>query len=129
MPKGMKVRKGDEIWITESIFKSMALFCIGKKSVTSLSCGTFPKLFFEENRGKSLKWVIAMDNDKAGQDAALKHKRFLEDADENVLIAFPRSGEDWDDALKFRRLDEDYLRDSLYRVHGEGIRLFPLLPT
>lgn len=115
MPKGMKVRKGDEIWITESIFKSMALFCIGKKSVTSLSCGTFPKLFFEENRGKSLKWVIAMDNDKAGQDAALKHKRFLEDADENVLIAFPRSGEDWDDALKFRRLDEDYLRDSFYR--------------
>jgi len=115
VPPGMKFDKGDEIWITEGIFKSMALLHIGVKAISGLSASNFPRLIIQANKGKKITWVIAEDADQAGHDAARKFRNELKEMGELYRIAIPENGEDWDDVFRDGRLTPEYIRDSYWR--------------
>lgn len=116
VPPGMSFDHGDEIWITEGIFKSMAFLHIGKKSISGLSASNLPREIIAANRGKKITWIIAQDADNAGQNAAIKFKQEIEKMRENVRVAFPaHADEDWDDVYRAGYLNDNYLQDSFYR--------------
>jgi len=115
IPPGMEFKKGDEIWITEGIFKSMALLSIGVKSISALSCSNFPRQIIREHADKKITWVIAEDSDAAGREAAAKYRDELLKMKQSCRVAFPAPGEDWDDAFRAGRLSQDYLSDSYWR--------------
>ena len=68
-----------EIWITEGIFDTIALWLSGITSFSALSCNNYPSIFLNQilakcaETGKPLpKLVWAFDNDQAGHDGILK---------------------------------------------------------
>ena len=115
VPPGMTIDKNDEIWITEGIFKSMALLHIGVKSISGLSASNLPRQIIEANKGKKITWVIAEDSDNAGREAADKFRKEVEALGEAVRVAFPQPGEDWDDVFRDGRLTQDYIDTSYWR--------------
>ncbi len=115
VPPGMAFNDGDEIWITEGIFKSMAFAHIGVKSISGLSASNLPIDIIKDNAGKHIKWVLAEDNDDAGRDASEKFRKRIEAIGETVSIALPAIGEDWDDVFRDGRLNKEYLQDSFWR--------------
>ncbi|MEI8244381.1 MAG: toprim domain-containing protein [Lentisphaerota bacterium] len=116
VPPGMTFDEGDEVWITEGIFKSMAFLHIGKKSISGLSASNLPRDIIKANKDKKIVWVVAEDADEAGQNAAAKFRKEIEDLGEICRVAFPaNAGEDWDDAFRDGRLTTEYLRDSFFR--------------
>ncbi len=115
VPPGMEFNEGDEIWITEGIFKSMAFAHIGIKSISGLSASNLPIDIIKTHAGKHIKWVLAEDNDDAGRNASDKFRKQIEALGEAVSIALPEIGEDWDDAFRDGRLNKEYLQDSFWR--------------
>lgn len=125
VPPSQAINNGDSVWITEAIFKSCALAQLGKKTVTGLSSNNLPINFIKRYAGRNITWVIALDNDHAGHRHSPHYKQILKDMGEKVLVAFPSKGEDWDEAYRKRRnnedghiiehLTEDYFKDSLWR--------------
>ncbi|BES69745.1 toprim domain-containing protein [Marinobacter nanhaiticus D15-8W] len=119
-PRGLQVEKGDWVWITEGIFKSIALMhCEHNgqrvKSVSPLSTNNLPRELIEANRDRDVTWVLALDNDPAGIKFARKYREELRAMGEHVLIALPDGKADWDDELRNGRLDEKYLNESIWR--------------
>lgn len=115
VPPGMEFKEGDEIWITEGIFKSMAFLHIGRKAISGLSASNLPRRIIKANAGKGITWIIAEDADDAGQNAARKFAKEIREMKEECRIAFPQSGEDWDDAFRDGRLNDAYLQESFWR--------------
>ena len=116
IPPGMTFDKGDEVWITEGIFKSMALLHIGKKAISGLSANNLPRQVIEANKNKKIVWIIAEDADAAGQASARKFRKEIADMGEEVRVAFPAAGgEDWDDVFRDGRLSETYIQESYFR--------------
>ena len=112
----LKVEKNDAIWITEAIFKSLALMHVGCKSIACLSAGNRPRDFFNAHKGKGIHWIIALDNDTAGIKYAEKHAEYLDSLKEKYYFAFTRTSfADWDDEFRKGLLDEKYLNDSIGR--------------
>lgn len=73
-------KEGEEVWITEAIIDSLSLIENGIQSVAILSCNNYPDKALHAYKGKTIKWVLALDNDKAGRSATLKHiKRMREE--------------------------------------------------
>ncbi|WP_419630195.1 toprim domain-containing protein, partial [Thiolapillus sp.] len=124
-PPGQIINQGDEVWITEGIFKSCALSLLGKKTISGLSANNLPIKLIELHDGHDITWVIALDNDNAGRTSSLDYKKKLRHLGKKVLVALPNSSEDWDDAYRRRRkniegqwieyLSDDYLQQSLWR--------------
>ncbi|MGE4301975.1 MAG: toprim domain-containing protein [Victivallaceae bacterium] len=114
-PDGLTVEEGDTIWIVEGIFKALAFLHIGIKAVSPLSCSNFPRKLIAENKGRNVTWVIAEDADKAGTEAAAKYAAELAKLGEKYRVAFPESGEDWDDAFRDGKLTERYMQDAFWR--------------
>lgn len=126
VPPGMKFEKNDEIWITEGIFKAMAFLMIGKKAVSALSCSNFPREIIRKNKGKGIRWVVALDADHAGVEAAEKHLEELKQMGEHGYAAFPpQAGQDWDDLYRLGRLDDAFLQKCICT----GFLLFAQTPT
>ncbi|EOR05009.1 toprim domain-containing protein [Acinetobacter tandoii] len=117
-----------EIWITEGIFDTIALWL---SDITSFSClsagsGYYPSIFLNElkqeciSAGKPLpKLVWAFDNDKAGHDGIFHNmERGLTDGFE-CEAALPPSGRkkvDWNDLYKQDRLKFTDLEN--YKYYG-----------
>lgn len=114
MPPGQVFEEGEDVWITEGIFKSLAFLHIGRKSVATLSCTNFCRNLIKANRGKGINWILAPDNDNAGLASIYKNRKELETLGESFSIALPSSGEDWDDVFKADRLDEKYIINSYW---------------
>jgi hypothetical protein len=115
VPKGLEFSAGAKIWITEGIFKSMALGHVGIKSISALSCSNLPRKIIQEHKGKGIVWVVALDNDEAGISYAAKARQEIREMGETFLAAFPRKGEDWDDVFRAGRLTAAYLQESYWR--------------
>lgn len=116
VPPGMTFEEGDEVWITEGIFKSMAFLHIGKKSISGLSASNLPRDIIKANKGKKIVWVVAEDADEAGQNAAAKFRKEIDDMGEICRVAFPANAdEDWDDVFRDGRLNKQYMQDSFWR--------------
>ena len=114
-PENMQFNEGDEIWITEGIFKSMAFMHVGMKSISGLSAHNLPIEIIKQHKNKNITWIVAQDNDKAGCDFSKKFKKYIEDIGERVVVAFPAVGEDWDDVYRAGNLNSQYLSDSYFR--------------
>ena len=68
----MTFESGDRIFITEAIFKTMAMMHIdieGKrsKSIAAISANNFPRKVVEENKGKNIIWILDMTTTKREQ--------------------------------------------------------------
>ncbi|MEH6649961.1 MAG: toprim domain-containing protein [Motiliproteus sp.] len=119
-PPRQTIDQGDWIWITEGIFKAIALIHCkrdGKqvKAVSPLSTNNLPRDLISANRDKGITWVLAFDNDKAGIEANRKYKAEIEKLGQRVVVAITVGDADWDDELRNKRLNEDYLNLSLWR--------------
>ncbi len=119
--KKQVINEGDWVWITESIFKSIALcqLTFNKepiKSITGLSANNLPIEMIKANKGKNITWVIALDNDNAGITCASRYSKIIEKMGETCMVAFPVSKKrDWDDEMRLDNLDDEYFKDSLWR--------------
>ena len=116
IPPGMTFDTGDTIWITEGIFKSMAFLHIGKKSISGLSAINLPRSIIKANAGKKIRWIIALDADRAGELNSRKFHSELKEMHETVFVASPAPDDgDWDDLYRAGRLDDHYLQQSIRR--------------
>ncbi len=118
VPPGTTFEKNDIVYITEGIFKSLAFlhFTDEKyKTIAAISCSNLPRNIIKENKGKDITWILANDNDNAGQIYARKYKKEIEGMGEKCLVAFPEVGKDWDDEHRNGRLNQKYLEESIWR--------------
>lgn len=122
VPPGQTIEKGDWVFITEAIFKSIALFHADfselkfkVKTIAAISSSNLPRDFIKEHQGKNITWVLAEDNDNAGITASKKFRNELKKMGERVRVALPRYGADWDDEWRNENLDAQYIKDSLWR--------------
>ncbi|MBF7687716.1 toprim domain-containing protein [Acinetobacter rathckeae] len=103
-----------EIWITEGIFDTIALWLSGITSVSALSCNNYPSIFLEHLKEKchqdkkSLpKLIWAFDNDPAGHAGIFKNiEKAIEQGFECEAALPPsnRKKTDWNDLYKQDRL-------------------------
>ena len=118
--------KSKEIWITEGIFDTIALWLSDITSFSQLSASNYPGIFLNHiaqkcaETGEPLpKLVWALDNDAAGHDGILKN---IEKATadgfecEAALPPFGRKKQDWNDLYKQDRLKLSDL--ETYKYYG-----------
>lgn len=107
----------DEVWITEGIFDALSLIHAGKTAIACISSGHYPNGFFEHLRsiGRLPTIIIALDSDKAGQEAAQKQYDKASNDGFNVRVAIPPDGKDWNDLWRNDKLNEAALDEARYR--------------
>lgn len=115
MPPGQVIEPGDTVYIVEGIFHAIALFLAGYKVIASISANNFPWAVIEAHKGLKVRWIIALDNDKAGHLVIPKYRRQLLDKDEIAWVALVDSGRDWDDVYKDGQLDDAYMQEACYQ--------------
>lgn len=114
VPPGMKINKGDRIYIVEGIFHAIALYLAGFKVIASISANNFPWDLIAANKGKSITWIIALDDDPAGHLMIPKYLRQLRDQKEIGWVAL--AGErDWDDVYRDGQLDDTFMEEAHYQ--------------
>lgn len=99
-PPKFKLDKFEECYIVEGIFHAIALYHVGVKAVAAFSCNHFPQAFFEQHAKKCVKWVWALDSDKAGKDGMRKHHKALRAMGELSAVCLVPAGKDWDDLYR-----------------------------
>lgn len=121
-----ELAQSEEIWLVEGIFDAIALHFVGIKAISTISCGNYPNVFFEQLKNycqNELKissyptLVWAFDNDKAGKSAVLKfHKKALEEGFNSTAV-LPLPEQDWNDLYERQLFSEQDLRK--YRHFGQ----------
>ena len=115
-----------EIWITEGIFDTIALWLSDITTFSQLSASNYPSIFLDQIAQKCLeankplpKLVWALDNDPAGHAGILKNIEKAK-ADgfecEAALPPFGRKKQDWNDLYKQDRLK--FLDLETYKYYG-----------
>lgn len=115
-----------EIWITEGIFDTIALWLSGITSFSALSCNNYPSIFLDQiamkcaETGATLpKLIWAFDNDKAGHDGIFKNIEKAVASGFECEAALPPTGRkktDWNDLYKQDRLKFTDLEN--YKYYG-----------
>lgn len=121
-PPGLKIEKGDAVWITEGCLDAIALNLNGVKAVSMLSAGNYPENRIEAYKDLGVTWIFALDHDTAGRNATLKWVKKAVDADHKASAAqipAARLGakSDWNDLHQAGKLTEKDIEDYLY--HGQ----------
>lgn len=101
-PVGFDPGKGDRVFLVEGILDALSLIQSGFHAVSLMSSNNWPEQSISRYLGQGIKWVLALDNDKAGQRYNLKFYRKLVALDERVevCIAPDKDKRDWNDLLK-----------------------------
>ena len=112
-----------EVWIVEGIFDAIAHLHHGKAAVSAMSCSNYPDVALKRLSDAShaagtarptLVW--ALDSNRAGQSATLKHVERARAAGWECRAAQIPGQRDWNDAHQAGALnDRDY---ETYRYHG-----------
>lgn len=116
-PPGLEIHDNDEVYWCEGILDCIALTLAGLKAVAIMSSGTFPHLSIEPHRGKNVKWIIALDNDKTGRKCLLKHAELLRKMKEECSAMVSSDGSsklDWNDLYKRDKLTKDDIANYRY---------------
>jgi hypothetical protein len=113
-PPGQEINDGDRVWLVEGIFHAIALALCGHKVAACFSCNHFPATFIQAHKGRRIRWVLAMDSDKAGGGWAKTHHKTLKTMGELALVCMLPEGRDWDDLYRAGRIDARFIRDRLY---------------
>ena len=124
-PPGFNIepsQEGDpiEIWIVEACLDAIALNINGIHAVASLSTANYPDKKIKQYQGKNVRFVWALDNDKAGVKATKKHVKRMRMEGYNVSAAQPgKSGNklDWNDLHQKNALEKKHIEK--YRYLGE----------
>lgn len=117
----------EEIWITEGIFDSIALWLSGVTTFSALTCNNYPSILLnriaeqckKEDKPRP-KIVWAFDADQAGRDGIDKNIERAKTDGWDCAAALPPSGwnkTDWNDLYKQERLTETDLKN--YRYYGD----------
>lgn len=115
MPPGMAIEGGDSIYIVEGIFHAIALHLAGYKAIASISANNFPWDVVEAHKGKKVRWIIALDDDKAGHLVIPKYRRQLHAMDEIAWVALAGRDRDWDDVYRDGQLDDVFMQEASYQ--------------
>ena len=115
-----------EIWITEGIFDTIALWLSGITSFSALSCNNYPAIFLNTIARKCAeagipqpKIIWAFDNDQAGHDGIFKNLERATAEGWECEVALPPGGRrktDWNDLYKHDRLKFTDL--DTYKYYG-----------
>lgn len=115
-----------EIYITEGIFDTIALWLSGITSFSALSSGNYPSIFLNEIAQKCTeagisfpKLVWAFDNDEAGHKGIFKNIELAQADGFECEVALPPGGrkkQDWNDLYKQDRLKFSDL--ETYKYYG-----------
>jgi len=135
MPPGVTLEQGDRCFLVEGCIHAVAMYHMPepKKAAACLSSGNFPSQLIEENKGKGITWVVALDGDNAGRKGAKRFARMLVDMGEKFeVVILPDNGMDWDDYHREDQLTESFVNDRLYHgqlfmaenVHEKAYRMF-----
>jgi len=117
MPPGQRIEVGDKVYLTEGIFKAIALVMMGYKAVSIMSAGSFPDAAFNHYVHKGVTWVLALDNDEAGRKATRKHAKKIRSTGEKVTCILSSEDShklDWDDLYKAGKLEKADMAQYAY---------------
>lgn len=126
-PPNQNLIDSKEIWITEGIFDTIALWLSGIVSITALSCNNYPKIILdkiaqqcEATKKPRPKLIWAFDADPSGRDQTpVMIDHAVADGWE-CAAAQPPSGRqkiDWNDLYQRNRLSLD--DTETYRYYGD----------
>ncbi|EPR43157.1 hypothetical protein dsx2_2517 [Desulfovibrio sp. X2] len=113
-PPGQKLERGDRCFIVEGIFHAIALYLCGFKVAAAFSCNHIPEAFIQEHKGENIRWVVALDSDKAGGDWSRKHHKRLKELGELATVIRLPDGQDWDDLYRSGRINDAFISERLY---------------
>lgn len=114
-PLGQVISDGEKVFWVEGIFHSIALHHHGYKSFAAFSCNHFPKNYIEQNKGRGIIWVLALDGDKAGTDYAKKHVKKLRTLGEKYEVYHLPADQDWDDLHRAGKITKEFMAECRYR--------------
>ncbi len=110
-----------EVYLTEGIIDAISLAQSGYNAVAILSAQNFPTESITPYLKQGITWVLALDNDHAGQKNIKKHAQTLRDLGEKVsaIVSNESTSEkvDWNDLHKKNELTKKDL--ERYRLLGE----------
>ena len=112
-PPGQKIKKGDEVYIAETIFDAISLYQLGKKVATALSCHSLPVDLIKKHL--NAKWIVAFDGDEVGRPSAQKAKRKIIELGAQCEVVDPPLGADWNDLHQRGKLNDELLRECWWR--------------
>lgn len=119
-PPDQQLEANDELLITEGIFDALSLRQAGYKVAALMGATNKPLAFINEHKALRLHYVVALDNDTAGQTNALKIYKWLREQGETAKCIQPAadatSKSDWNDLLKLGKLTDFHFAD--YRHFG-----------
>lgn len=115
VPPGMTIEEGDSVYVVEGIFHAIALFLAGYKAIASISANNYPWNIVEANKGRKVRWIIALDDDAAGHSVIPKYRSQLHAKDEKAWVALAGAGRDWDDVYRDGQLNDDFMREACYQ--------------
>ncbi|MBL4766409.1 MAG: toprim domain-containing protein [Rhodobacteraceae bacterium] len=120
IPPGMEIEDGDEVWLVEGCIDAASLYLNGVKAVATLTCTNYPSKPLMEYQLRPIKWVWALDNDKAGRRYNRKHARTMRDAGfgDVYCALIPQKGRtktDYNDAHKAGRLTPRNIAEYKYQ--------------
>lgn len=117
-PPGQTLAHSDELYITEGIFDAIALMQSGRKVGAIMGAANKPKAFVTEHAALRLRYIVALDNDVAGQKDAVSLVRWLREQKESVTCIQPAADAskkiDWNDLHKQGKLTADDFREYAY---------------
>ena len=101
-PSGFLPETDDRVFLVEGILDALSLLQSGFKAVSLMSSNNWPETSLKPYLGKNIRWVLALDNDTAGQRYNLKYYHELSKLGEKVevCIAPDKEKRDWNDLLK-----------------------------
>ncbi|MBF0397986.1 MAG: toprim domain-containing protein [Desulfobacterales bacterium] len=116
-PKELDYSK--DIWITEGIIDAISLVQSGIQAIAILSSSHMPEQFYISIKDKKVSYVLAFDNDEAGNRAIDKHLDFFKQHDISYKTALTPKGKDWNDCLVSGFLNESkkekFIEDCFWR--------------
>ena len=116
-PPEFELEDGDECIITEGIFNAWSFLHMRnpRKAIASLSTNNLPMEIIKKNAKRGIMWTFAFDNDKAGIDTVKDFVQKLRKMGEQCSVMLTRTRKDWNDEWIAGNLDEQYLKDALWR--------------
>ncbi len=121
----IKFEDKKRVWLAEGIFDAIALNLAGKPAVSLMSCNNVitsndpdKPHDIREHFNKGVRWIIALDNDKAGKSYALRFYKYLNGRGERVQIAIApdKQKKDWNDIYKENKgkIPQSVINDCVY---------------
>lgn len=115
VPPGMTIEPRDTVYVVEGIFHAIALFLAGYKAIASISANNFPWDIIEVHKGLKVRWIIALDDDKAGHSVIPKYRGQLLARDELAWVALAGNDRDWDDVYRDGQLNNEFMQEANYQ--------------